>query len=213
MAKASTKPKGATSYKETAFGIIPRSKLLKLEVEGTKKGLEFIAQWLGKNKQAKITPELICQLHEAAYGWIFPDWAGKYRKIQVIFSQKEAPPYFHVPELIYKMCEDLKERLKHLPRIEDENYTIEVIKLLAWFQHRFVFIHPFQDYNGRTARMLTSLILLQLNLPSVEIKATNASDRKRYLKAMQNSDQGNYHLLEEIIGQSLTEALEAITNT
>lgn len=39
MTKTSTKPKGATSYKETAFGIIPRSKLLKLELEGTKKML------------------------------------------------------------------------------------------------------------------------------------------------------------------------------
>ena len=35
--KTSTKPEGATSYKETSFGIIPRSKLLKLEIEGTNK--------------------------------------------------------------------------------------------------------------------------------------------------------------------------------
>ncbi|HEX9059757.1 MAG TPA: hypothetical protein VF941_06235 [Clostridia bacterium] len=33
MRKSSTKPQGATSYKETAFGIIPRDKLLKLEIE------------------------------------------------------------------------------------------------------------------------------------------------------------------------------------
>ena len=31
--------KGSTSYKETSFGIIPRSKLIKLELEGIKKGL------------------------------------------------------------------------------------------------------------------------------------------------------------------------------
>lgn len=43
MKKSSTKPKGATSYKQTAFGIIPRQKLLQLELEGTKMGLEFIA--------------------------------------------------------------------------------------------------------------------------------------------------------------------------
>jgi len=42
MKKSSTKPKGSTSYKETAFGIIPRSNLLKLELEGTKKGLEYL---------------------------------------------------------------------------------------------------------------------------------------------------------------------------
>ncbi len=211
MVKASTKPKGATSYKETTFGIIPRSKLLHFEVEGTKKGLEFIADWVQKNKQTKITPEFICKLHKVAYGWIFPNWAGKYRKIQVTFSGKEAPSYFQVPELIHTLCEDLAERLKHLPKSVDENYSIEIIKLLAWFQHRFVFIHPFQDYNGRTARMLTSLILLQLNLPTVEIKVAKSTDRKQYLQAMQEADQGNYSLLEVIISQSLTEALESIT--
>lgn len=41
MKKSSTKPKGATSYKETAFGIIPHPKLLRLELEGTKKGLRI----------------------------------------------------------------------------------------------------------------------------------------------------------------------------
>lgn len=208
----STKPKGATSYKETVFGRIPRSKLLRLEVEGTKKGLEFIADRIRKNRQTKITPEFICKLHEVAYGWIFPKWAGKYRKIQVTFSGKEAPSYFQIPELIHTLCEDLTERLKYLPKQEAKNYSIELIKLLAWFQHRFVFIHPFQDYNGRTARMLTSLILLQINLPTIEIKVANSTDRQQYLQALQEADEGNSTLLEEIISQSLTEALETITS-
>ena len=38
----STKPKGATSFKETKFGIIPRSKLVKLEAEGVKRELQFL---------------------------------------------------------------------------------------------------------------------------------------------------------------------------
>lgn len=35
-------PKGATSYKDTKFGVISRNKLVKLEIEGVKKSLEFI---------------------------------------------------------------------------------------------------------------------------------------------------------------------------
>ncbi len=34
MNKTSTNPKGATIYKETAFGILSHSKLLNLELEG-----------------------------------------------------------------------------------------------------------------------------------------------------------------------------------
>ncbi len=206
--KTSTKPKSATSYKETAFGIIPRVKLLKLELEGTKKGLDFIHRQVSGEKTIKITPEFICKLHEVSFGWIFPKWAGKFRSIQVTISGKEVPSYFKIPELVVNLCKDLEERLKHLPNYQTDKYILEVVKLLAWFQHKFVFIHPFQDYNGRTARMLTILLLLILNLPPVEIKAEKGSDRKLYITAMQKGDKGDLTLLDNIIGQALYEGLE-----
>lgn len=202
-----TKPSGATSYKETALGIIPRSKLLKLEIEGTKKGLEYLYDLAKKRKNVDITPSLICKVHEVSFGWISPDWAGKYRTVQVTFSGKEAPQYFQVPELVLNLCDDLEERLKHFSRKDDGQFIVEVVKLLAWFQHRFVFIHPFKDYNGRTARMLTILILLKLDLPPIELKAETGSDRKQYLTALQKADKGNYSFLETLISQALSEAL------
>ena len=52
--KTSTKPIGATSYKETTLGVIPRSKLLRLELEGTKKGLELIQSLLSTVKKLKL---------------------------------------------------------------------------------------------------------------------------------------------------------------
>lgn len=207
MKTSSTKPQGATSYKETAFGIIPRTKLVKLEIEGTKKGLEFIDEVVRKDKHASITPELICKLHNVAFGWIFPNWAGKYRKIQVTFSDKEAPQYFQIPTLVTNLCKDLTERIKHLPSKESEAFIIEVVKLLSWFQHGFVYIHPFQDYNGRTARIFTIFILLKLNLPPIELQAEREADRNQYLVAMQKADDGDYSLLEQLIGQALAEML------
>lgn len=210
MVKATTKPKGATSYKETAFGIIPHSKLIKLELEGTKKGLEYISKLVQKRKSSKITPELICDLHKVAFGWIFPKWAGKYRKIQVTFSEKEAPLYFQIPELTINLCSDLEERLRHLPNKDSEDFIIKIVEILAWFQHRFVFIHPFQDYNGRCARMLTTFILLSLNLPPIELKAETGEDRERYLKAMRKSDEGDSIPLETLIIKALSESLEKI---
>lgn len=168
MYKAKTKPKGATSFKETAFGIIPRSKLVHSEIEGTKKGLEYIFDLIQREKVYKITPDLICDLHNVSFGWIFPKWAGKFRKIQVTYSAKEAPPYYQIPELIINLC------------------------------------------NGRTARMLTTLILLRLNLPPIELKAETGEDRKRYLKAMQKGDEGYLISLEKLINNALSESLENV---
>lgn len=207
MKPTSTKPKGATSYKETAFGIIPRSKLLRLETEGIKKGFEFIHNLTTKNTAVAITPELIVNLHNTAFGWIFPDWAGKYRTIRVEFSGKETVLPHQIPELMTNLCADLKERLQYL-NIGEDNFIEKVVELLAWFQHGFVWIHPFQDYNGRIARMLTTLILITLNLPPIEIKASTGKDRKKYLEAMYAADEDNYKKLENLISQAINESLK-----
>ena len=201
-------PKGSTSYKDTKFGIIPRSKLVKLEIEGVKKGLEFIYKLSVKNKKTKITPELIKKIHRISFGWIFPKWAGKFRTIQVTFSEKEAPSYFKINELVINLCLDLDEQIKHLPIETSDKYLSEIIKLLAQFQHRFVFIHPFNDYNGRTARLLTTLLLLNFRLPLIEIKSSTKLDRKKYIRAMQEADEGNYSNLEKLIATALEEGLQ-----
>src|SRR3989344_7156709 len=99
MGKSSTKPKGATSYKETVFGIVPRSKLVKLEIEGTKRGLEYLENLFSKHEDAKLNLELILKLHKVSFGWIFPNWAGKLRSAQVTFSGKEAVTFHQLPEL------------------------------------------------------------------------------------------------------------------
>lgn len=210
MQKSTTKPKGATSYKETSFGIISHSKVIKLEIEGIKSGLEYIYNLIKNKKTFSINSDLVCALHEISFGWIFPGWAGKYRTIDVTYSGKDAPAHYKVAELITNLCKDFEERLKYLPDSKSENFIIKVVETLAWFQHQFVLIHPFQDYNGRTARMLSSLILLQLDLPPIELKADTEMDRKNYLKAMQEADLGNYTQLESLINDALSESLENI---
>lgn len=208
MTNNSTKPSGATTFfQETSFGILSHSQILKLEIEGTKKGLEFIYKLIDSKKLTEISPELVLELHENAFGWIFPKWAGQFRNIQVTYSGKEAVSYFLVSEFMKNLCDDLQMRLKNLPKTEELTFIDEIVKLLAWFQHRFVFIHPFQDYNGRTARMLTSLILLKLKLPAIEIQVESEEDRKKYLHAMQLADDGNIELLEKLIEKALVESL------
>jgi len=57
------KNKGETSYKETSFGIIPRSELIPLEIEGIKRAWDFV---LRKRKKEKlpITPGFLKELHK-----------------------------------------------------------------------------------------------------------------------------------------------------
>lgn len=202
-----TKPKGATSYKETAFGILSRSKIIPLEAEGTKKALQYVIRL--SEKRVKITPELIQDIHQKGFGFIFPDWAGKFRIVDVTVGEYEPPHYSKIAVLIRNLCDDLEERLKHIPSLEDEErFLAEVISLLAWFQHRFVWVHPFKDYNGRLARLLTNLLVLNFGLPALEIKAETGQDRQKYIKAMKAADQHDFSKLEKLIAKALEENLK-----
>lgn len=168
----------------------------------------YIHDLIKQEKTFVLSSHLICDLHKISFGWIFPKWAGNFRTIQVTFSGNEALPFYRVPELVTNLCLDLSERLHHLPSVSDETYIVRVVELLAWFQHAFVFIHPFQDYNGRMARMLTTFLLLSLNLPPMELKADTGVDRKRYLAAMQRADNGDYSALENLVSRALSEVLD-----
>lgn len=205
----STRPKSATSYKDTAFGIIPRSKVVILEQKGIKKAQEYIIK-LSKNK-AGITPDLIRNVHRVGFGFIVPDWAGKFRIIDVTVGEFEPPHYSRIPELVKDLCHDVAERLSHLPSQESsEKFLAEAISFLAWFQHRFVWIHPFNDYNGRIARLLTNLLVLNLGLPIVTIKAETQKDRESYIKALKAADRQDYSKLEDLIAKALKESLEKL---
>ena len=58
---------------------------------------------------------------------------------------------------------------------------------LAESHWNFVRIHPFDDGNGRTARLITNYVLLRRNLPPMVIKSDH---RDRYIGALQTADLG-----------------------
>ena len=59
---------------------------------------------------------------------------------------------------------------------------------LAESHNRFLAIHPFDDGNGRTARLLVNFALLRRRLPPIVIRA---EDRDRYIAGLENADVGN----------------------
>lgn len=200
-----TKTLGETSFKETAFGILPRSKIIPLEIEGLDKAWQFTLVTRSKGN-IPITPEFLKKVHNVGFGWIFPDFGGKYRTVEVSVSDHIPPECYLVPEHVENLCQDISTRLKHLPNQSNSNFLIELTNLLAWAHHRFLWIHPFVDYNGRIARLLNNIILLNIDHPPIELKVETKSGRKMYIQALQAYDQGKSSKLEKIISASIEEA-------
>lgn len=191
--KDSTKPEDSTSYKETAFGIIPRDELLIKEAEGIAKGLDYI---LSVPRVSPIDSDFLLTLHKTCFGWIFPTWAGKYRTINVQTSTYAFPDYSEVRVLVKDFFGDLNERLRH---------DFDPIELIAWAHHRIVWIHPFKDYNGRTARLFSNYLMLFCNLPFSEIRVESEEERKRYIVALKAADNGDFSSLEKLIRKTMNE--------
>lgn len=68
----------------------------------------------------------------------------------------------------------------------------------AWLHHRFAQIHPFQDGNGRVARALASLVLVQAGLFPLVV---TRDDRIAYLDALEAADNGQLKPMVDLIAR------------
>lgn len=79
------------------------------------------------------------------------------------------------------------------------------VEIAAHLHYKFVLIHPFDDSNGRTSRLLMNYVLLLNGFPPVIIKT---ADKKGYLNALNNADVGDLNAFVEYIASELTWSLD-----
>lgn len=75
----------------------------------------------------------------------------------------------------------------------DHALTLPPLVRAAIFHQRFTQIHPFRDGNGRTARVLTILLLWQAGFPVQILALQRILDERReaYIDALRSADLGN----------------------
>jgi len=130
-----------------------------------------------------ITEENIKAFHKFFYYHIDPDQAGEYRNVKVFISgAKFVPPG---PE---KVPELMKDFVAKIPLLEKEKHAVEYAALL---HKELVEIHPFIDGNGRTARLLMNLALLQHGYPVTIIPPILRNDYISAIKATQDEPKDN----------------------
>lgn len=104
-------------------------------------------------KDNGFTENDIKKLHKLFYRRIDEARAGKYRKERVFISGSKYP--LPGPE---RVCELMRGFIGRVKTIEKKNHPVEYSAIA---HKELIFIHPFVDGNGRVARLLMNLILLQ----------------------------------------------------
>jgi len=104
-------------------------------------------------EERRIDGQAALKMHELFYQNIEPEYAGRYRDVRVIITGSRYP--VAAPDEIPEKMERLFEWI----RKERESY--HPVEFAAQLHKRFVFIHPFKDGNGRVARLLMNLALIQ----------------------------------------------------
>ncbi|GAV22923.1 cell division protein Fic [Carboxydothermus pertinax] len=149
-----------------------------LEVINHKEALDYIEDIVNRNLD--INETIIKQLHYIILKTIDNKNAGKYRNINVLISGSRYRPPEH-----YLVQEKMEELIKWY---QENKNNLHPIILAAKFHHKFTFIHPFVDGNGRCARLLMNLILLRHGYPPAVIKL---EERKEYMEALEKASTEN----------------------
>jgi len=137
--------------------------------------------------QIVVTSEWLCVRHRRLAGHLFPEWAGRFRDVNVRVGAHTPPPSYDVAVFMRQFCDDLAERLHH----PVEATTGGLVELLAWADWRFQWIRPFKDFNGRIGRVLLAAMLYKLSLPHVETAPMDPVSRQQYLGTLHAADRGD----------------------
>lgn len=163
---------------------------------------DYIQTLVNKRRQ-ELTAKDILDIHSIILNKIDDTNKGKYRTVAVRLRGSETilPNPLKVPDLMEEFFTWLQSDISDDP-----------VKIAIDAHYKFVIIHPFVDGNGRTARLLMNLLLMQAGYPSAIIRK---EDRSEYINSLEKgqtkNDTADYdNLMFEAVDRSLDIYLEAV---
>ena len=166
-----------------------------LEAKNHEKAIEYLESLI--RPSYKLKEKDILDIHSLVLKGIEEDFAGRYRtgRVRIVGANFVPPNHIKVSELM----SDFVKFTNNNPE------KLDIINLCAIMHHKFVWIHPFFDGNGRTGRLIMNLWLMKYGYPPAVILK---NDRKKYYDALNLANNGNYEKLILIIAQTIERSLD-----
>lgn len=165
------------------------------EINNHQKAIEFVES-LAKSK-TPITEAEILEIHRLVLENIEKEFAGRYRtgRVRILGANFIPPNHLKIKELIGELLLEISGNPNHG----------NIVEIAARFHHRFVWIHPFYDGNGRTARLLMNLLLIRGGFPPAIILV---NDRRKYYRALDAANDGTYAQFNLLVAQAIERSLD-----
>lgn len=200
-------------------GITADGKPLKdhLDIKGHNKALLLLEDIIHENRP--ITESFIRELHqmilqEDYYNKAVTPTGDETRRLIKVGEYKQAPNHvktatgeifrFASPEETPAEMDQLIQWLRSETEKGDDE-TLHPVALAALFHYKFIRIHPFDDGNGRLARILMNMLLMRAGYPPSVIKA---AEKEAYYTALRKGDGDDLNAFVEYVGMVLLDSLE-----
>jgi Fic family protein len=133
---------------------------------------------LARKQLAPLTELDVRNLHSLVVKRSRPDIAGRYADLARYVRTETGRHMFPSPAEIPALMGDFAVWLRSAPDTPDTSFTAH---------RRLVDIHPFNDGNGRVARLLMNLILIRAGYPPIAVRP---EDRPTYIQSLQQAQAG-----------------------
>lgn len=148
---------------------IPQSrKYLEQEVKNVLDALNEIMKEVVENHAiSPVTPDLIRSFNAHVgkdLGEAFESVPGEFRSGEVVVGAYRPPDHRAVKWFVSKMCSWLQKEFSYEKETRPD-FSVGVIEAIVAHVY-LVWIHPFGDGNGRTARLLEFYLLLRSGIPN-----------------------------------------------
>ena len=182
------------------LGLLTAEDIAASEFEGFLYAELFLSDKL--SKRTKFNINYILKIHKLALGHLYT-FAGKYRTVNMSKGGFIFPAAIFLPN---SMNIFEQEVLKMLPNKYacKENLIADIAKVHA----ELLFIHPFREGNGRTARLLANLMAQKQGYPKLDFTKIASTYFDKYIYAVQMAANKEYGWMEDIIKMTFVDGAE-----
>lgn len=179
---------------ENKLGLTDKNMINQIEAKGIAIAELFVFQL---ESDTETSVQLLLKIHRIAFSELY-DWAGSWRTNLVTVGQLIPPNPNQILHLMYQFIDNLNFKVSRAATLDDH------INCMVFAHYEFINIHPFNNGNGRTGRILMNIIALRFGYKPLELYHREGNSRKIYIGAMQSADNGNFEPLTTLIRKELS---------